>query len=366
MTPKRTPQPDAAEPTDRSTPHTAPDGATLHVLTPTWKPNGGVVKIMDYVAHARAMGYRVEVSCREPWSADLPLFTTKRFKPLARDEGIVFHTRRQLAIGPDDLVFMSLPIEYEPAYASLPRGRSSERIIHAIQNVRHITPEWTDGYALRLLTKPLSRISVNSVVGEVITPFLDPRALHRVIPLAHDIGYFAKKRTGGLFEDGAPRRPIRVAHMTWKSDVGDWTEAALDTDEFEFRAIRETVDWKPLRQLYHWADVFLAAPGPEEGHYLPGVEAMSAGALVVTPDVGGNMAYCRPDVNCLLVDYDDPASYAAALRRLRDLPDDEIAAMREAGYAEMPAFEAEVERASFGSFLEELWPRVRAFEAGAS
>ena len=105
--------------------------------------------------------------------------------------------------------------------------------------------------------------------------WLDPRGFHEVIPIGHDVDYFARIRSGPIGQ------PIKVAYATWKSDLGDRVRAQLDGDRrFEFKAITEVVEWGPLRELYHWADVFLASPGPEEGPYLPCVEAMSAGCLV--------------------------------------------------------------------------------------
>ncbi len=34
---------------------------TLHVITPTYRPAGGVVKIMDYVTHALDAGFAVSI-----------------------------------------------------------------------------------------------------------------------------------------------------------------------------------------------------------------------------------------------------------------------------------------------------------------
>jgi glycosyltransferase involved in cell wall biosynthesis len=204
-----------------------------------------------------------------------------------------------------------------------------------------------------VLTRPASRISINRIVADTIGPWLDHRGLHRVINLGHDAAYFAKERTGGLGS------PVRVAYTTWKSDVGIRVQASLDGEPgFEFRSIRETATWPQLRELYHWADVFLCAPSPEEGMYLPGLEAMAAGALVVTPDVGGNLAYCRPDENCLLVGYDAVDDYVAVLRRLVTAPVSDLEAMRSAGYAIVPSFDLAAERAGFAAFLDELLDRV--------
>lgn len=331
--------------------------STLHVLTPTYKPVGGVVKIFDYVSHALSFGYRVSVWSPQPFDADLPLFAIDRFRELADHPDVEYHSRDRLVFRERDLAFVSLPKNYEVAYRSLPSGMSPERIIHFIQNVRHVNPHWGEGYPLRLLTRPAARISMNPIVADTIAPWLDPRGLHRTIHLGHDVAYFAGRRSGPL------HAPVRVAHTAWKSDIGDRTEAALQGDPgFTFRAIRETVPWSDLRELYSWADVFLCAPHAEEGMYLPGVEAMAAGCLVVTADAGGNMAYSHPGENCLLAEYDDAEGYAAALRRFAGMPEDQVARFRAAGHEATAAFGMERERDALRQFLDVLWDRIDAFE----
>lgn len=332
---------------------------TLHVLTPTFRPVGGVVKIMDYVTHARSAGYEVAIRAPQRPGADEALFAIERFRGLREDPGVSFHTRKRIDFGEDDLAFVSLPGNFELPYNSLPSGMSPERIIHIIQNVRHVNPRWLGGYPVRLLTRPAARISINDIVADLIRPYLDPRGLHRVINLGHALDYFAHERSGGL------STPVRVAYTTWKSDLGDRVAATLP-EGFEFRAIRETVDWAALRELYHWAAVFVSSPGPEEGLYLPGLEAMAAGALVVTPDVGGNMAYCRPEDNCLLVGFEDVDGYRDALLRLAGADAAEVERLRTAGYATTADFDLDAERRGFHDFLDEVWQRVDAYEGRPS
>nr|WP_246284431.1 glycosyltransferase [Nocardioides perillae] len=204
----------------------------------------------------------------------------------------------------------------------------------------------------------MARISINEIVAETIRPWLDQRALHRTVDLGHDTPFFRTHR-----RDEGPRTPLRVAYTTWKSDVGDRVAAALvDDPGFAFRAITTTATWAELRELYQWSDVFLATPGPEEGLYLPGLEAMAAESVVVTPDVGGNMAYCRPGLNCVLVDYDDAGSYVAALRGLASSAPREVLRLRRAGAQIVDRFDLSAERAGFAAFLAELEPRIVDFE----
>jgi glycosyltransferase involved in cell wall biosynthesis len=189
-----------------------------------------------------------------------------------------------------------------------------------------------------------------------IRPYLDERAMSEVIPLGHDLSYFTNRRAETM------STPLRVAYTTWKSDLGIRLEERLSSDRFEMRSIREHVSWHELRELYQWADVFLCTPGPEEGLYLPGLEAMAAGALVVTPDVGGNMAYCRPGKNCELVAFEDLDAYELALDGIATWSSGRIGAMRRAGLDTTAEFDLMVERQHFADFLRRLWERIEDFE----
>lgn len=334
--------------------------STLQVFTPTYRPVGGVVKILDYVTHARSLGYPVWVYCPERIDPTSQLFATDRFRALLEDPEVRFHRKQRMAVGEDDLFFVSLPNDFLVAFRRLLDGMSPERIIHVIQNVRHVNPAWRGGHGTRVLTRPAARISINQIVADVIEPWLDPRSLHRVVNIGHDVAFFARDRTGPL------GRPLRVGYTTWKSDVGDRVASMTAAAPVEFRAVRDTATWAELRDLYTWADVFLSTPGPEEGMYLPGLEAMAAGCLVVTPDAGGNMAYCTPGENCLLVGFEDAAAYVDALTTIAALDAEAVGRLRASAYEMTTRFDLDAERAGFGDFLEELWGRIRLAEGGAS
>lgn len=331
---------------------------TLHLLTPTLRPLGGVVKIMDYAGHALALGYSVKVYCREPWDPELPLFAIERFQHLRPDvdERVEFTDRERPLLQDEDLAFFSLPSSYPVVEGALGAGMSPERIIHIIQGVRHATPAWTDGYALRLLTRPAARIAINQIVMDRIAPHLDARALAEVITIGHDFDYFSTERESGLHS------PVRVAYTGWKSDLGARLERKVPAEKFEVRGISHHVSWQELRELYQWADVFLSTPGPEEGLYLPGLEAMAAGAIVITPDAGGNMAYCRPGDNCVLVELEQVDDYADALAAVSGWDDERIRSVRASARRTTEEFDLSREREAFGAFLERLRERIAGYE----
>jgi glycosyltransferase involved in cell wall biosynthesis len=174
-----------------------------------------------------------------------------------------------------------------------------------------------------------------------------------VIMLGNDSAFFARNRNGSFGS------PLKVGYTTWKSAVGDLVAESLAKDPgFEFRAIREPVGWDELRNLYHWSDVFLATPLVEEGFYMPGLEAMAAGAVVISSDAGGNRAYCNFGENCLQVGFEQAPDYVKALRSLQEHGSDEINRLRHNGYETVKLHTLEHERDRFGDFMERLTGRL--------
>ncbi len=325
----------------------------MYFMTPTWRPVGGVVKIFDYVNHALSLGYRPIIACSEPYKPGLPLFEISRFSNISPENGVHFVPLEKVSVGPNDLAFLSWPTHYEIVEPRMSRWTRHEQVIFIVQNVRWANPKWIGGYGPRLLSRPMARIMTNEVVLETVEPYLNPSSMTEVIMLGNDSDFFAKSRSGGL------GRPIKVGYTTWKSGVGDEVASRLKgSPDFEFRAIRNPVGWKELRTLYHWSDVFLATPLAEEGFYMPGLEAMAAGAIVISPDAGGNMSYCRFDENCLGVGLDDAAGYVELLEGLRTGNPAGVERLRRNGYGTVGRHTLEHEKERFGEFMARLTSRL--------
>lgn len=317
----------------------------MRILTPAFKPVGGVVKIFDYVTHCLALGMEPIVYCPEQATSDLPLFSIDHFSGIV--DSVQIEQLSALRIEKGDFVLFSWPTHYGLISERIEANASNREVIHIVQNTRHANPQWLQGYATRLLTRPFTRIMVADPVREACEPFLNPSSLTTTIVEGHNWEYFSKDRGGGGFT-----HPIRVAYTTWKSDIGSRVERELaGSSDFSFRHISETVGWKELRDLYHWCDVFLAAPGPQEGFYLPGLEAMAAGAILVTPDVGGNMQYCEFGGNCLEAQFDDLESYVSSLTRVSSMSVSEISRIREEARRSLDEHTLNGERQGFGSLL---------------
>ena len=85
----------------------------MYFMTPTFRPVGGVVKVFDYVNHARSLGYEPVIACPEPYKPGLPLFGISRFSNISPESGISFTDLKKVSVGPHDLAFLSWPTHYE-------------------------------------------------------------------------------------------------------------------------------------------------------------------------------------------------------------------------------------------------------------
>lgn len=282
----------------------------LHVLVPFWGLAGGVIKILDYAAHGVAAGFDVTLWAPVAEPQD-PLVATL---PVVERLGAGGVTRRclddlsELRVGENDRVLFT-----EPAHLRLldPLGIPAEQTIQLIQGTRHATPTWNHGLNYRILHRPLTRIAVSEQVHDAIVPHVHPALPLHLVPEGHDIEYFSVDRP-----PITDRRPVRVLYNTWKSDLGDRVAEACADDDVSFTAMRVPKSWPALRNHYRAADIFLGAPGPEEGFYLPGIEAMAARCAVVMALVGGNSAYGLPGANMVECRYDDAQDHASAIRSL--------------------------------------------------
>lgn len=327
----------------------------IFFITPTLRPVGGVVKIFDYLQHASGAGYECTVVCEENVSSfeELNLFRIPNFVELKNTLRIqkpinTFLTR-------EDFIFFSLPSDLELATYIAPYHLAQRNIIHIIQNTRHANPAFQNGLALRMLSYRFSRISISKQVFDVIQPFVPANGcLHKLIIEGHNTAYFFKKRNG--FDNP---KELRVGYTTWKSEIGLEIESVLNgmvigDRKIVFKSIRTEAAWSDTKELYHWCDVFLACPLAQEGFYLPGLEALAAGCLLVIPNVEGNMAYCEFNKNCLPVRLNDVMDYCEVIMSCAKLSDSEVRNLQHEGYETIKHHTLEHERREFLSVLKEI------------
>ena len=92
-------------------------------------------------------------------------------------------------------------------------------------------------------------------------------------------------------------------------------------------------------------------PNHEEGFYLPALEAMAAGAIVVCPDCTGNRGFCRDLETAFRPRYALDDVVAACLAAVTQAPGD-AATMRAAAAAETRNHGLAAERLAFLRILD--------------
>ena len=328
--------------------------SSIDVLVPFWGLAGGVIKILDYADHAAQLGRRVLL-----WAPPLPnddplVMKLPVLGRLLDSPNVDLRLLDDLALDRSDVVLFTDPTHHELIERSTTVD-FGPRLLHLIQGTRHANPRWQDGRNYRLLHRPMSRISVSHEVTTAIKPLVNERYPVHTIVEGHDIDYFSHRPTTGPTVPGV----TRVLYTTWKSDLGDRIQERLSHIDGSHRiawiAVREPLSWPTLRNRYHGADIFLCAPGPEEGFYLPGLEAMAAGAAVITALVGGNAAYVRPGHNAAVAGYDDVDSHIEALRTL--VADVDLrASLVESAFATAQLHRLDRERDEFAAVLATVGP----------
>lgn len=327
---------------------------SIHFLVPFWGLAGGIIKILDYAIHARELGIEATVWAPPLPESSNPVHELPALQRLLDDPEVDFRDLDELA----DLSTSTTPptiLFSEPTHYPLIEQALEEplgpRLIHLVQNTRHANPRWLSGVNYRLLHRPMTRIAVATQVFDAVAPLVNNRYELTAIVEGHDTAYFADRPKA---RNAPSEAPLRVLYATWKSDLGDRVAAELADDErFRFIAIREPTGWPTLRNRYHGADIFLCAPSPQEGFYIPGLEAMAAEVAVVTALVGGNEAYVDPGVNAVVADFDDAVSHAEALVELAENPE-RRQALIDAGQATLENHTLARERSEFESLLRAL------------
>ncbi len=317
------------------------------VLVPFWAPGGGVIKLLDHAEHLLASFE--QVVCWGPPMPPLadPIHEVPVVARLLREPRVVVRRIDSLDLPTNGWVLFTEPghhelVDVERAPTSLPK------VVHLVQGLVHADPMWNDGRHRRTLRRPMSRVWITPAVRDACRPVANDRCPERMILQGHDVDFFAaverQSRTSG--------EPLRVGYTTWKGDIGDEVAAELG-DRCVVSALRSPTGWHDLRSFYANLDVFICTPGPLEGFYLPGLEAMAAGAAVVSPVVGGNDTYLDDDRNGVVVPFDDVGAVVTAIAELdRDRP--RLDRLATAARSDAGRFRLEREREQQKAFIDDI------------
>ena len=229
------------------------------------------------------------------------------------------------------------------------RPRYSKPVVNLIQHVRHGCENDPLGRQM-LLRHSAIRICVSGEVERAILATGRVNGPVFTIPDAIDVEQV--KRLAG----SGPRDIDVLVAANKQPVLGGAVARRLRKEGRTLHLVDTRIARPELIGLMGRARVSVLIPNPKEGFYLPAVEGMAAGTLVVCPDCVGNRSYCLDGENSFRPPYDEDAIVAAAERALEDAG--RRSEMLQAAEATARQHDLRAERTAFLDILdrvEELW-----------
>lgn len=235
---------------------------------------------------------------------------------------------------------------------------SPRPVINLIQGLRHADPA---DQRFSFLRRPAVRLCVSSEVAEAILATGQVNGPVHVIPNGLDLnvsgtsgprGSEAADSETAVSEFQAGDGSVLIAGLK-NPGLAQSLAAALAAQGIAATCL---LTWLPrqdfLAQLAR-ASVVVLLPLPQEGFFLPALEAMALAALIVCPDCVGNRSFCRDGDTCFRPDYSLDA-LLLAVRRALTLSAPQAAAIRDAARVEAGRHTLAAEREAFLAVLDSL------------
>lgn len=246
---------------------------------------GGHLKVFHYFQHLQSSAsylpyiYFTEQSIQDPdnpWQGSQSLAT---WRPA--DADILF------LAGLDWQAVLQHP-EFLQQRANIP-------VINLIQGLSHAEPK-DRKYAF--LRERAIRICVSEQVSEAIQATGQVNGPIFTIPNGIDLASLPKS----LARNEKDLDLLIVAIK--KPQLGLELEQQLKNKHAVIKTISNLIPRADFLSLLNRAKLVLCLPHVQEGFYLPALEAMALGAIVICPDCIGNRSFCLDQQTCLLPNYE--------------------------------------------------------------
>ena len=304
---------------------------------------GGQVKHSHYFDHVLRMpGFAPKITFRGEPSNESHALERRALWP-AGDEG----PAARWEPGRRDILFLvGLDWRYlaESGLESLPNPR-----INLIQGVRH-AHEGTELH--RYLAHRAIRICVSREVADAISATGRVEGPILTIPNGIDVQPTVPAEGDLAAAHRARPRPITILGYK-RPDLARALSRRLDEARIAHPPATEFLDRRRFLERLAESRVAVCLPYAEEGFYLPALESMAAGCLVVTLDCIGNRGFCRHEENCLIAEPGPDSLFDAAKKALA-LPVPEREGLLRRARDTAAGHSLDTERARFHAVLEEV------------
>ena len=312
---------------------------------------GGEVKHSHYFDHARRMpGFAARVAFTGGPVSEALERERRRLWPVGDSDGAAGWTP---AAG--DVLFVA-GTDWRYLGAMALDGTNHPRI-NLVQHVRHANPG-TELWSY--LPKRAIRICVSAEVADAIAATGRTRGPIVAIPNATDLPPWEWDDPTARSAWAARSRSVVIVGYK-RPELAMAVSERLARRSIAHEAVIGFRNRDAFLGLLAEAQVAVCLPNPTEGFYLPALEAMASGCVVVTLDAVGNRGFCRDGKNCILArpNGESLASAVAHSLRLSNLARDSLLAAS----AETVATHAlQVERSRFHAVLgdvDHLWAEAQ-------
>jgi hypothetical protein len=300
--------------------------------------SGGALKVWDYFNHIlSAPGYDAVI----------------KFAPGSIwDESNPWTAAKDHILGPGDEVDPDMLFLAGNDWLQVPEDQRAESpvpVINYVAHVRHADPDDHLGRYGFLGHKAI-RICMSYEVEQAILATGQVRGPTFAIPGSIDLEEVLGDRLGR-------ERDIDLLIVANKRPrLGRRLATRLQRPGRHVQLIDRLVLRDDVLDLISRARVTLFLPNRLEGFFLPALEGMALGTVVVCPDCIGNRSFCLDGVNCFRPEFSEDRMVEAVERALAEAPG--LGAMLEAGAETASRHDLKDERRTFLEILgriDELW-----------
>ncbi len=293
--------------------------------------HGGHLKVWHYFNHAMATpGFdaRILFDAGSAWDSSNPWASAR--------ERVVDSVD---AVRPDLLFVAGRDWQRMDALGLLDRGLP---IVNLIQHLRH-ADDWS--IQSRYLKRKAIRVCVSAEVAKAVTA-AGSHGATLVIPNGIDVPVLGRGMTAERPTD------LLIAGLKQPGMAGR-VGRRLQEPGRSIEVLTEYLDREAFLDAMRRARVTLFLPNREEGFYLPALEGMALGTIVVCPDCVGNRSFCVPEQNAFRPDYTIDSIIQATESALSLSPEGAMC-LRTRALETARAHSPESERKTFASLLQRL------------
>ena len=197
------------------------------------------------------------------------------------------------------------------------------------------------------------RICVSQEIADAIAATGGANGPVLTIPNATDVSPFSPAEAGSAAAEFHKRRyPLTIVGYK-RPSLAQSLSKRLDAAGIEHLLISECLDRRAFLSLLAESGAIVCIPFAREGFYLPPLEAMASGCLMVTLDCIGNRGFCRHEGNCLIAK-DNVESLFETTKRVLATSIRERERMHRCARNTAVEHSLEVERARFHAVLHDI------------